>query len=55
MTTMCGAGREWWYPPVMDALEAAGLYPIVEYIRRQQANMAVNVACRPIYESFVEA
>ena len=29
------ADRTWDYPPVVTALEAAGLYPIQEYICRQ--------------------
>ena len=48
-------GGEWEYPPVVVALEAAGLHPIMEYIRRQQATIAEKVACRPIYELCVEA
>ena len=50
MTATRGAVREWEYPPVVAVLEATGLYPIMDYIRRRQATIAVKVACRPIYE-----
>ena len=36
-------------------METAGLHPIMEYIRRQQATIAEKVTCRPIYELCVEA
>ena len=39
----------------MESLETVGLHPIMEYIRRQQATIAEKVACRPIYEPYVEA
>ena len=35
MTAIRGAGGEWGYPPVVVALEAAGLHSIMEYIRRR--------------------
>ena len=34
MTETREAGREWKYPPVVEALEAAVLHPITDYIRR---------------------
>ena len=37
-------------PLVDDAMEAAGLWSIKEYIRIWQATIVVQVACRPIYE-----
>ena len=45
-----GVGGEWEYPPVAAALEAAGKYPIREYIRRCQVTIAEKVACHLIYE-----
>jgi hypothetical protein len=39
----------WVYPPLFEALEVAGLYPIQEYIRRRQDRLAEYVATRPIY------
>ena len=50
-----GADREWEYPLVVAALESAGLHPIMEYIRRWQANIAEKVACCLIYELYFEA
>ena len=50
MTATFGAGREWEYPTVVAELEAAGLHPIREYIRRQQATISEKVAFRLIYE-----
>ena len=42
-------------PPVVEAMEAAGIHPIWEYIGRRQATIAERVACRPIYELCKEA
>ena len=42
--------REWEPPPVAEALETAGIWPIEEYIQQRQATVAVQVAFRPIYE-----
>ena len=55
MTATCGAGREWEYLLVVVTLEAAGLQPIIDYIRRQYTTIAENLACCPIYELYVEA
>ena len=55
MTVTRGAGGEWEYNPVMAALEAVVLHPIMDYIRRRQASIFENVACRPIYELCSEA
>ena len=33
MTDQCTEVREWEYPPVADALEYAGIWPIKEYIQ----------------------
>ena len=43
-TATCGAGGEWEYPPVVEAMEAAGLHPIMEFIRRRQATIEEKVA-----------
>ena len=43
-----GAGGEWEYPPVVEALRAVGLHPI------KQVTIAENVACLPNYELYVE-
>ena len=50
-----GAGRDWEYPLVVAAMEAAGIHPIREYIRRQKATISVMAACRPMYELSVKA
>ena len=39
MKARCGAGGEWEYPLVGAVLEAAGIHPIMEYIRRRQATI----------------
>ena len=54
MTLTCGKGGEWEYPPVVAAMESAGLHPIGEYIRRQQMTIAEKLACHPIYEICVK-
>ena len=46
---------EWYYPPIEDALEQAGLWPMREYIRRRQASITEWIANRPIYELCQEA
>ena len=40
----------WVYPPIGEALEAAGLGPVAEYINRRQNNIAQYITMRPIYE-----
>ena len=50
MTATRRADREWEYPPVVVAMDAAGLHPIREYIRRRQSTIAEKVNCRPIYD-----
>ena len=54
MAATHGVGGECQYPPVVAALEAAGLHPIMEYIRRRQENIAEKVECRTIYELCIE-
>ena len=49
------ADGTWEYPPVVAALEAAGLYTIQEYIRRRRVTIAAQVASLPIYELCIEA
>ena len=55
MTATLGAGGEWEYPLVAEALESVGLHPIREYIRRRQATIAEKVVYRPIYELWTKA
>ena len=40
--------------PVVVEMEATGLHPIREYIRRRQVTIVENVACQPIYELCAE-
>ena len=40
---------EWIYPPLAEALEESGLYPIREYIRRRQVTITEYIANRPIH------
>ena len=54
MTAKCGAGGEWEYPYVVDAMEYLGLHPIGVYTRRRQATISERVACRPIYEIYMD-
>ena len=49
-----GADGEWEYPPVVAALEDAGLHPVMEYIRRRQVNIEEKMSRPPIYEVCVE-
>ena len=46
---------EWEYPPLEPALEAAGLFPMKEYVRRRQAHIADYIATRPICNMCVDA
>ena len=55
ITATRGVGREWEYPPVVAALEASGLNPIMDYIRRRQSTIAENFAFRPVYKICVKA
>jgi hypothetical protein len=47
MARLTGTG--WYYPPIAEALDEAGLHPIREYIRRRQATIEQYVATRPIF------
>ena len=44
MTVTRGASWDWKYLPVVAALEAAGLHPIMEYIRKREVTMVENLA-----------
>ena len=50
MTTQRVEDGEWEFPPVADAMEAAWIWPIKEYIQRRQVTIAAQMACRTIYE-----
>ena len=39
----------------MESMEGAGLRPIGEYIRRQQADISERADFRPIYDIYTEA
>ena len=47
--------NEWHYPPIEEALEQTGLWPMREYIYRRQNTIAQEIAVRPIYEMCLEA
>ena len=51
MTATRGVGREWEYPPVVAAMDAAGLHPIRYYIRRRKVTIAESLACHPSINS----
>ena len=55
MTAKFLADRKWECTQVVEALEAAGLHPIQEYIRRRQATILAQVACRHSCELCTEA
>ena len=42
-------------PPVVAAMEAAGLHTVREYIRRKHATIVEKAAFRLVYELCVEA
>ena len=44
------AENEWVYPPIEEALEEAGLFPIEHYISVRKNTLAANIATRPILE-----
>ena len=41
---------EWVYPPIAEARELAGLWPLNEYVRRRQQTLVDTIAARPILE-----
>ena len=44
LTAKRGAGGEWDYPPVVEAMKSSGLRLIGGYIRRRQATIAERVS-----------
>ena len=54
LTEKFGAGREWYYSLVVEAMEPVSLHPISKYIIRRQASILERVDCRPIYELCIE-
>ena len=42
-------GGQWVYPPVEEALEAAALYPMDEYLTRRRNTLLPQVINRPVY------
>jgi hypothetical protein len=50
MTPVRHGNGQWNYPPIQDALDAAGLYPIREYIRRRVLTIRQFIETRPIYQ-----
>ena len=55
MTKICGAGGEWEYPLLKEAMESTGLHPIGVYIKSRQKTIAVRLAFRPVYALCTEA
>ena len=41
---------DWYYPPLADALEASGLFPLRTYVQRRQETIARYIVTRPIYQ-----
>ena len=50
-----GAGGEWEYPAVEEAMDSAGLHPIRVYIKRRQTTMTGRLARWPVYAFCTEA
>ena len=46
---------EWIYPPIAEALEIAGLYPIYHYVAVRHNTIAQHIATRPIYQQCTTA
>ena len=49
-TARCVREEGWEWPPVEEALELAGMWPMQEYVRRRQATIEDCIATRLIYE-----
>ena len=49
MTAKHGAGGEWGYAIVEEAMDSAGIHPIIVYIKRRQTSIEERVAFRPVY------
>jgi citrate synthase len=43
-------GEQWIYPPVEEALKAAALYPMAEYLTCQRNRLLAHVINRPVFE-----
>ena len=55
MTAKRGAGGEWEYPEVEEAMESSGIHPIGVYTKRRQTTIAERVDCRPVNALCTEA
>ena len=55
MTAKRGAGGEWGYLSLVEAIESVGIHPIRVYIQRRQTPIADRVACRPVYTLCMKA
>ena len=44
-----GAGGEWEYPAVDEAMNAAGIHPIRFYIKRRQTDIVERLDFSPVY------
>ena len=49
MPTLLPSG-EWHYPPLAEALEEAGLFPLRTYVQRRQDTITRQIVTRPIYQ-----
>ena len=49
MTAKRGAGGEWEYPAVEEAMYATGIHPIGVYIKRRQTTISKRLFCHPVY------
>ena len=49
MTARRTESGKWEWPPVIEALDTVGLWPIKECIQRRQVTVAAQMSCRPIY------
>ena len=54
MTAKCGAGRDWEYQAVEEAMDYLGLHPMRVYINRRQETIAKEVVCWSIYSLYME-
>ena len=48
-------GDDWIYPPLVDAMEEAGLFTIGHYVHKRQTTIALHIATRPIYQLIQQA
>ena len=55
MTAKRGAGGEWEYPEVEEAMEPSGIHPIGLCIKRRQTTISERVECRSVYALCTEA